>query len=56
MDNATRLYRIRKTCLEMLADRDYVVTSVRAFLLVIMHAVCLLTSPKTSFVEPPHLS
>lgn len=28
MDSCTRLYRVRKTCLEMLQDRGYVVTSV----------------------------
>eukprot|EP00890_Picochlorum_soloecismus_P005261 jgi/Picsp_1/5736/NSC_03095-R1_protein len=27
MDSCTRLYRVRKTCLEMLQDRGYVVTS-----------------------------
>lgn len=30
MDAATRMYRIRKTCLEMLHDRDYVISEVRA--------------------------
>ncbi len=29
MDQCTRLYRVRKTCLEMLQDRGYVITSVR---------------------------
>ena len=28
MDNMTRLYRVRKTCIEMLHDRDYVITTV----------------------------
>lgn len=28
MDHLTRLYRIRKTCLEMLGDRDYIITAV----------------------------
>ncbi|KAG7675050.1 putative DNA-directed RNA polymerases II and IV subunit 5A [Nannochloris sp. 'desiccata'] len=27
MDHLTRLYRIRKTCLEMLGDRDYIITA-----------------------------
>lgn len=29
MDSATRLFRVRKTCLEMLQDRDYVIAPVR---------------------------
>lgn len=29
MDNLTRLYRIRKTCLEMLRDRGFLITQVR---------------------------
>eukprot|EP00955_Chlamydomonas_euryale_P107808 365802-Chlamydomonas_euryale.AAC.10 len=29
MDNLTKLYRIRKTCLEMLKDRGYLVSEVR---------------------------
>lgn len=28
LDNATRLYRIRRTCNEMLADRGYVIGTV----------------------------
>jgi len=30
MDLCTRMYRVRKTALEMLQDRGYVVTSVRS--------------------------
>ena len=29
MDNLTRLYRIRRTCLEMLNDRNYLIVKVR---------------------------
>ena len=44
MDTLTRVYRVRKTCLEMLTDRSYLPLPVR------MHSVWLLA--QSSRVEP----